>query len=580
MVSMKTEKEMLVMGQTGTNSPSELLFICSTIPVGWGCYTCLRRVIQIHVQKQRSASHEPKSQYTAVSPIVLTLIEILSFWIPMIVCQTEWMDVVGVRYVKAQLFVIVVTIMFFGSNHGKEISIGTIQTVKTDDSDTTPITSNGSASTKEVNDGFKDGVTNETTTTTTTMMTIYRSCLILLTIISILAVDFPIFYPRKHVKTELSGYSLMDLGAASFVIAAGFLSSRARRQIESSNGQMISNFTRFLRKFLPLLCMGLLRVVTHKGIQYQEHVSEYGVHWNFFFTIAWLKILPTFQSKLPTWYTPVIILALYQILLSVPSLMLQSYIENAPRSCDNSEESWMCHWFFASNREGILGCISYSGLYLLAEKIAFESIWKSEVEIMHEQQLSVLPPIAPLVSQSILWTVVWQLLVHVLKIKVSRRTTNIPFCVWALVVNLWQLLMIRYLNVVTNIEKEISYSEIEEEKPKEEMVIHMNGSNNHCHKANKETLSPRDLESKSSNKIAIVPIVLNAFSKHGLIVFVLANILTGLINLSMDTISVESQSIALLIIFTYVTMTAFAAVAIDRFLSYIKRRKTDKSKLD
>lgn len=175
-------------------------------------------------------------------------------------------------------------------------------------------------------------------------ITEYRAIMLLATAVSILAVDFPA-YPRRFVKCETYGISLMDLGTGS-VLFASALVSRQGRKSQSKLPIMPAILSVF-----PLLVIGLLRFTVHKFINYQEHVSEYGVHWNFFLSIASVVVL---SSLLP--FPPVasglfsaLIVVWYQRHLDTG---MSEYILTAPRTD-----------FFSQNREGIMGVLSFLAIY-------------------------------------------------------------------------------------------------------------------------------------------------------------------------------------------------------------------------
>lgn len=122
----------------------------------------------------------------------------------------------------------------------------------------------------------------------------------MLTAVGILGVDFKIF-PRENAKTETFGVSAMDLGVGLYIVCHSMKIIR-NSQIEQDNS-MLANLKKFPRKFWStlkscsfLIVIGLARLWSVKATNYVEHVSEYGVHWNFLFTIVLVKVSPDFNS--------------------------------------------------------------------------------------------------------------------------------------------------------------------------------------------------------------------------------------------------------------------------------------------
>jgi len=97
---------------------------------------------------------------------------------------------------------------------------------------------------------------------------------------------------------------------------------------------------------------GFGRFLIINNLDYQEHPSEYGIHWNFYTTIAIINIGQVFvQDPSQAVKFALIIMTLYQLVLS--NTPLQEYVFYAPRT-----------EFVSANREGILSLIGYFSLQL------------------------------------------------------------------------------------------------------------------------------------------------------------------------------------------------------------------------
>jgi phosphatidylinositol glycan class W len=130
-----------------------------------------------------------------------------------------------------------------------------------------------------------------------------RALIHILTAIGILAVDFHIM-PRYFIKCETYGQSMMDLGVAGFVFSSGIVA-----------GPRLSNpasFVKTAKLIVPTALLGFGRAFVLKALNYQEHVTEYGVHWNFFMTLSSMPILASLQSLLipfvPYWILALLIM--------------------------------------------------------------------------------------------------------------------------------------------------------------------------------------------------------------------------------------------------------------------------------
>ncbi|CAN1235631.1 Uncharacterized protein At4g17910 [Linum perenne] len=125
-------------------------------------------------------------------------------------------------------------------------------------------------------------------------ITSYRVIVMEVACLCILAVDFKIF-PRRHAKSKTYGISLMDLGVGSFALANAVVSKQARG-ISSLSLKDAS------AAIVPPLAIGFGRLILTKCLHYGVPAGEYGVHWNFFFTLAALAMLASL-IRIPTNYS-------------------------------------------------------------------------------------------------------------------------------------------------------------------------------------------------------------------------------------------------------------------------------------
>ncbi|XP_047943544.1 uncharacterized protein At4g17910-like [Salvia hispanica] len=324
-------------------------------------------------------------------------------------------------------------------------------------------------------------------------ITSYRISTMLVTCFSILAVDFKIF-PRRYAKTETYGTGLMDLGVGAFVVANALVSRQARG---------IANMTLStgLRSTSPLIILGFARLVCTSSVNYQVHVGEYGVHWNFFFTLAAVAILTLIVNVHPKYCGILgsLILIGYQALLLRG---LNLYLLSKDRKSD----------IFSQNKEGIFSIFGYWGMYLIGVRIGSYAFFGDNADAM-------------LKTKTWMRTRVWVLCMFFWSLTLlldwyveatSRRMCNMAYVSLILAINLQVLGIVMMFDCVPGCKS----SAMEE-----------------------------------------------AFSRNMLASFLLANVLTGLVNLSIDTLSASSIS-AVAILFAYAFILCFV-VGIANFFGMV-----------
>ena len=350
------------------------------------------------------------------------------------------------------------------------------------------------------------------------------------TILAILAVDFPIF-PRRFAKVETWGTSLMDLGVGSFVFSAGVVSARSLYR-SNKQGQRPSMTTRMLtatRHSFPLLVLGVMRLLSVKGLEYAEHVTEYGVHWNFFFTLAFLPPFVELADSLlfiifkqpqhKYVYLTQLIAMTYELILNNTSLL--SYILICPRGPG----------LLSKNREGIFSFAGYLAIFLAGRGSGVNVVaWIDDPNLQGSKHVDRYARTArervgrlrDVALDAALFIVLYFLStsLYAFNLTVSRRLANLPYVLWVIAFNNVQILL---CGIIEAYGPELSY-----------------------HKDNTSKL-----KNASSS-------VMKSFNQNGLAIFLVANLLTGLVNLTLNTLDMSNFGAMCILIAYAAVVTGFA----------------------
>jgi glucosaminylphosphatidylinositol acyltransferase len=388
-------------------------------------------------------------------------------------------------------------------------------------------------------------------------VTMYRGSMMIVTCIAILAVDFRVF-PRRFAKVENWGTSLMDLGVGSFVFSAGVVSARSvlKARLNPKGDNLLNRLLASLRSSLALLAIGIIRMLSVRGVDYAVHETEYGTHWNFFFTLGLLPpFVAVFQSLfslIPSYPLLALITATtYECVLDFTSLT--AFIVTAPRNS-----------FISSNREGICSFVGYlaiflagqgAGMFCLPRDQSFERGWLRGITAKKLWEQSKQSQIVGLGAHAILYSALffgstsWL----GLNLHVSRRLANLPYVLWVCAFNSAQL-------VICILTEKYLFPNIYCVVAPSTSKLQAQASGSHPISAEQEKQSLKNATST----------VLRAFNTtNGLVIFLVANLLTGAVNLVLPTLTMgKLESMAVLA--GYITLLACLAVGLDVYGIKIK----------
>lgn len=353
----------------------------------------------------------------------------------------------------------------------------------------------------------------------------------------------------------------MDMGVGGTIFSSGLVAGpRLLQAFSSEASSSRSTLTRMMKKAtLPLCILGLARTLATKQVDYQEHVSEYGTHWNFFYTLATVPIVAHFlvtQLLSPVInntllrvssssscggrsafrYTAALVIAGTGVVLAVgyEGVLQRIGLQQWMLDPDTKRVDVL-----SSNREGVFSCVGYIAIYLVAAglgavlisgkrggqstthasatattvNIGPETPGRRSARLALKSSAAVVVEGAPssleskdgnfpssssphhtaiLGSLFILVAVVLYILLQVVDLPVSRRLCNLSYVVYVCGCALFQLTLLSWVDEKYN-----------------------NNNNNNT----------------SSS------LVYDAVNKHALAVFLVANVLTGAVNLGMDTLA-------------------------------------------
>lgn len=354
------------------------------------------------------------------------------------------------------------------------------------------------------------------------IVTNFRAMTNIISCVCILAVDFPCF-PRRFVKTETTGFSLMDTGVGLFIISNALVSPEARNTASKATPFNFSTFknnvVKTAKSCTPLLVLGLIRSISVELLGYQSHVTEYGKHWNFFFTLACVKL-----------FTDVLLhsmISRYSIIVGPWIIGMHEYTLNT-----NGIKEWVLSDeprddLISANREGLTSIPGYVGLYLIGvalgriihsgyQKPDGQVVWpKLKINIEYTKSMILLLKFLALTGVMFVVTFYCQEYFDV-----SRRLANSGYCAWILFFTCFLVTNLLIIDVILDC-----------------IISCISDKARRAGKLTKESLHiVKNLE------------IFDAVNDNGLAFFLFSNLLTFAINMSIKTLHTDSNRAVFIIV--------------------------------
>ncbi|XP_059177789.1 phosphatidylinositol-glycan biosynthesis class W protein-like isoform X2 [Physella acuta] len=354
-----------------------------------------------------------------------------------------------------------------------------------------------------------------------------KSVINICTAVAILAVDFPVF-PRRLAKTEIYGFGGMDIGVGLYVVANAIVSPEAKQK-PGSSAPVLSQMGKSIISSIPLIVLAFARLIAVKGADYHEHVTEYGVHWNFFFTIVALKILLTLMYciipiQLSTYFAAAILLV-HQLFLSRGN---SDYIVNGLNGRGGREG------LVDANREGIYSLPGYIVIYMLGVglgKLLFQKRNNLKDWLDAAKQIAVL----------FLLFLTCLLLTHQVVEPASRRFANAAFVFWVMNLSCLMILLCLLGEIATTYIKALQKQNTSKQLGKS---LLKNSSD--------QAISKKDQQRSQNDPPLFNVCMMEAVAFNSLLYFLLANLMTGVVNMTISTLHTSDISaVAILVVYMF-----------------------------